>query len=195
MTHLSDLNINSLYTYADYLKWQFEERVELIKGKVFELAAPNRIHQGVTGKIFLKIGMFLESSPYFVYQAPFDVRFPRKSKEDKDVITVLQPDICVICDATKLDERGCIGAPDIVVEVLSPGNKAKELCFKYEVYEESGVKEYWIVSPQDETCVINTLQQGKYQASRVMTYGDTVTSSVLPGFQLDLTELFEAVKR
>jgi Uma2 family endonuclease len=100
-----------------------------------------------------------------------------------------------VCDETKLDDKGCLGAPDLVVEVLSPGNNAKELRNKYEVYEQSGVKEYWIVSPQDETFLIYTLVDGHYQPSRVMTYGDTVVSSVLPGFSLDIAALFTSAKK
>ena len=192
---LADLDLNKIYTYADYFKWQFDERVELIKGKIFEMSAPNRLHQKMSFKLAKKIDDFLEGYPCSMYEAPFDVRFPRKSKDDKDVITVLQPDICVICDPAKLDDRGCIGAPDIIVEILSPGNKAKELRNKYEIYEESGVKEYWIVSPQDETFLIYTLHNERYVPSRIMTYGDTVISSVLPGFSLDLTALFETVKK
>ena len=131
---LADLDINKIYTYADYYKWKFEERVELIKGKIFEMSpAPNRLHQEIAGKLYLRLGTFLYNNPCKVYIAPFDVRLPRKSKNDKDITTVLQPDLCVICDPSKLDVRGCIGAPDIVVEVLSPSNNKKELKNKYEV--------------------------------------------------------------
>ncbi len=192
---LADLNLNNIYTYADYLKWQFEERVELIRGKIFEMSAPSRLHQAFSTKIAAKLDNFLEGHPCSVYAAPFDVRFPTKSPDNGSITTVLQPDICVVCDPTKLDDRGCIGAPDIVVEILSPGNKAKELRNKYEIYEECGVPEYWIVSPQDETFILYLLNDGKYQSGRVLTYGDVVNSSTLIGFTLDLTWLFEAVKK
>jgi Uma2 family endonuclease len=116
---------------------------------------------------------------------------PRKSKADKDITTVVQPDICVICDLSKLDDKGCIGAPDIVVEILSPGNNKKELRNKYEVYEESGVKEYWIVWPEHKNFLKYTLDdQGKYQPSRVMIAGDEVVTPILPGFVLKLDEVF-----
>lgn len=188
---LADLDLNKIYTYADYYKWRFEERVELIKGRIFKMSpAPNRRHQDLSTHLHVAIYNFLKGQRCKVYAAPFDVRFPRKSKDDKDIVTVLQPDICVICDESKLDKRGCIGAPDIVVEILSPGNNAKELKNKYEVYEEAGVKEYWIVSPQDETFLVYTLCDGKYLSSRARTTGDIITSTVLPGFSLDLTELF-----
>jgi Uma2 family endonuclease len=189
---LSELDINKAYTYADYFKWQFEERVELLKGKIFKMSpAPNRAHQTLTGYIYLEIGVFLRNKTCKVYVAPFDVRLPIKSKKDEDITTVLQPDICVVCDQSKLDKRGCIGAPDIVVEVLSPGNNAKEIKNKFEIYESAGVTEYWVVSPQNQTFILNTLVDGKYQPSRIMTAGDVVTSTVLPGFSMDLTGLFE----
>ena len=190
----ADLDLNKVYTYADYFKWQFEERVELIKGRIFKMSpAPNSMHQRLSGDIYGQLWSFLKGKKCSAFSAPFDVRLPRKSKEDKDIITVLQPDICVICDLNKIDVKGCIGAPDIVVEILSPGNNATELKNKYEVYEESGVKEYWVVSPQNNTFIIYTLINGKYDASRLMVAGDVITSSVLDGFSLDLTELFEGI--
>lgn len=191
---LADLDINKTYTYADYFKWKFEERVELIKGRIFKMSpAPNRRHQRLSGDIYYELRNYLKGKKCEVYVAPFDVRLPRKSKEDKDIITVLQPDICVICDPAKLDDRGCIGAPDIVVEILSPGNNSKELKNKYEIYEESGVSEYWVVSPQDQTFALYRLEAGTYQSSRLMVAGDIVTSTVLPGFTLNLSELFEKI--
>ena len=190
--HLSDLDLNKTYTYADYFKWTFEERVELIKGRIFRMSpAPNRLHQRLNLKIAVRFENFLRNNNCSVYTAPFDVRFPRKSKNDKDIITVLQPDICVVCDPAKLDERGCIGAPDLVVEILSPGNNTREMKNKYEIYEEAGVKEYWVVSPQNETFLLYTLIDGKYQPSRTMAAGHVVTSAVLPGFTLNLEDLFK----
>lgn len=191
---LADLNINNNYSYADYLKWNFKERVELIKGKLFKMSpAPNRIHQGLSGYLFYLLYDRLKGNPCKVYSAPFDVRLPGKSKEDKDVFTVLQPDLCVICDQSKLDPRGCIGAPDIVVEILSPSNNVVELKNKYDVYEQAGVTEYWVVSPQDKTFLVYTLRDGKYTASRLMVAGDVVTSSVLDGLSIDLADMFDSV--
>ncbi len=188
---LADLDINKVYTYADYYKWKFEERVELIKGRIFKMSpAPNSMHQEVVGNIYLKLGNFLYRNPCKVYVAPYDVRLPRKSKDDKDIFTVIQPDLCVICDPAKRDARGCIGAPDIVVEVLSPSNNKKELKNKYEVYEEAGVKEYWVVFPPEKTMLIYMLIEGKYVPSRLMVSGDVVTSSILPGFSMELSEVF-----
>ncbi len=191
---LAELDLNKVYSYADYFKWQFDERVELIKGKIFKMSpAPNFDHQVLAGEIYRALGNFLAKQKCRTFIAPFDVRLPKKSTEDKDIYTVLQPDVCVVCDPTKHDKKGCIGAPDIVVEVLSPGNNAKELKNKFDIYEESGVKEYWIVSPQDKTFLVNTLVGGRYITSRPMASGDIVTTSILPGFSMDLKELFDTL--
>lgn len=191
-----DFSYKGTYTYADYLKWTVEERLELIKGKIFRMSpAPNYIHQRLVSDIHGHLWSFLRTKSCQAFVAPFDVRLPRKSKRDEDVITVVQPDVCVVCDPAKLDNRGCIGAPDVVVEVLSPSNNRKELKQKYEVYEESGVKEYWIVSPQDHTFFVYTLIDGKFQPSRLMGEDDVMTSTVLEGFSLNLEELFGSIPK
>ena len=102
----------------------------------------------------------------------------------------MQPDLCVICDPEKLDDLGCLGAPDLIVEILSPGNNKKELQLKYDVYEASGVNEYWVIHPDERTLLIYTLESGKYRPSRLFTFGDRIRSQALPGFDLDLNEVF-----
>lgn len=180
------------YTYADYLKWTFEEQVELIKGKIFKMSpAPKRLHQKISGQIFYSLYNSLKGQKCEVYSAPFDVRLPVKSKKNDDITTVVQPDICVICDPSKLDDAGCIGAPDLIIEILSKGNNKKELQNKYEVYEESGVKEYWVVSPDEQTLLIYTLVDNQYRASRLFTRGDEIKTPILPGFVLALDDVFE----
>lgn len=187
----NEIDVSLTYTYANYLNWLFPERVELIKGKVFEMSpAPSRVHQEVTGNLYRKLGNFLSGKECKVYIAPFDVRFPKESKKDKDIYTVLQPDICVICDKGKLDYRGCVGAPDIVVEVLSPGNTKMELVNKYKIYEEFGVKEYWVVSQSKQNILIYTLDSGKFRPSEVFNSNDIITSPFLPGFELKLNDVF-----
>ncbi|MEX2512917.1 MAG: Uma2 family endonuclease [Cyclobacteriaceae bacterium] len=179
------------YTYADYLGWEMEEMVELIRGKVFrQAAAPRVIHQRVAGNVFVAFSIYLKGKKCDVFIAPFDVRLPVKSKKNEDIDTVVQPDICVICDPDKLDEAGCIGAPDLIVEVLSQGNNKKELQNKYDVYEESGVREYWVIHPSECTLVVYTLINGRYDASKIFTHGDRVASQAVAGFVLDLEEVF-----
>ncbi|WP_373494409.1 Uma2 family endonuclease [Aquiflexum sp.] len=180
------------YTYADYLTWQMDEMVELIKGKIFrQAAAPRSNHQRVSGTVFNSLFNFLKGRKCEVFAAPFDVRLPVKSKKNEDIDTVVQPDICVICDSEKIDEFGCVGAPDLVLEILSPGNNKKELQNKYEVYEESGVKEYWVIHPNECTLIIYTLIEDKYSTSKILTMGDFAKSKAIEGFELDLSEVFE----
>jgi len=184
------------HSYADYLTWQMEEVVELIKGKIFKkaAAAPKRIHQKVSGELFLRLGNFLKGKKCQVYSAPFDVRFTTSSKEDKKIYDVVQPDICVICDLEKLDDRGCIGAPDLIVEILSPGNSKTELKHKFELYESNGVREYWIIHSETQDLLIYSLNDGNYVPSRLFTSGDVVKSNVIKGFKLDLEAFFEDIE-
>jgi Uma2 family endonuclease len=191
----SDLDLSKTYSYADYLKWTFDERLELIKGKIFKMTpAPASAHQRISLVLSNELYNYLKDKTCEVYYAPFDVRLPRKGEnEDKKIFTVVQPDICVICDPKKIDKRGCTGAPDIAIEILSPGNNQKELKNKYEVYEESGVLEYWIISPQDKTFLKYTLFDGKYQPSKLLTIGDIITTPVLPGFELNLETVFAGI--
>jgi Uma2 family endonuclease len=191
----ADLDFSLSYTYADYLKWTFEERLELIKGKLFKLSAPNRWHQKLSGEIFWRLYSFLRGKPCEepceVYAAPFDVRLPRKSKRNRDIFTVVQPDLCVICDQSKLDRKGCLGSPDIVVEILSPGNYRRELLDKYKVYQESGVKEYWVFMYNEQICIqyMNNFE-GRFSTMRPLGLFDTLNTPVLPGFELHLTDVF-----
>jgi Uma2 family endonuclease len=188
-----DIDLSLTYSYANYLNWFFDDRVELIKGKVSKMSpAPSTLHQEISANIFSVIHNHLKGRSCKVFYAPFDVRFPKESKADNDILTVLQPDICVICDPKKIDTKGCIGAPDIVIEILSPGNNKMELLHKYGVYEEFGVKEYWVVSPGDKTLLKYTLdKEGRYQPSKLFTLSEKVYSEVLTGFELDLDAVFE----
>ncbi|WP_162344172.1 Uma2 family endonuclease [Cyclobacterium salsum] len=183
------------YSYADYLLWDLEEMVEIIKGRYFKMnAAPKRLHQKISLHIATELYQFLKGKPCEVYEAPFDVRLPVKSLKNEEIFTVVQPDICVICDPKKLDEAGCLGAPELIIEILSPGNNKKELQYKYEVYEESGVKEYWIIHPNEQTLLVYTLKADKYVPSRLFTSGDSVKSACIEGFALDLESLFKEME-
>lgn len=123
ITSLSQLDPNGSYTYADYLKWKFKEQIELIKGKIMEMSpAPTSLHQRISMKLTLEFAKNFDNHNCRLYAAPFDVRFPDKQGNIK---TVVQPDLCVICDVSKIDLKGCIGAPDLIVEILSPGNTKK----------------------------------------------------------------------
>lgn len=180
------------YTYADYLRWQFEERLELFRGRIFRLADPNTKHQVIAGNFFVLVKIFLANQKCQSFIAPFDVRLPvRNRKKDNEITTVVQPDICIVCDESKIDERGCCGAPDLVVEILSPGNSSKEVKLKFELYEEAGVKEYWIVYPGEESVAVFTLnEQGKYSGAFLYAGKDTISSVSITGFTVNLTDIF-----
>ena len=192
ITDINQLDPTKKYTYADYLTWRFKERVELIKGKLFKMSpAPNRKHQRIVMNISGLIWTFLKKHKCQVFVAPFDVRLPVPKNSDKDY-TVVQPDITVVCDESKLDEQGCNGAPDLAVEVLSPGNTQKEMRDKFDIYEEAGVREYWIVDPAQEYLIIYSLNgNDQYIGSRPYGKGMSVSSQVLEGFTLDLDEIFD----
>ncbi len=190
---VEEINFSGVYSYADYMRFEFDERLELIKGQIFRMSpAPSKIHQRILTNILGPIYDTLKGKQCQVYPAPFDVRLAKKTQDDKEVFTVVQPDIVVICDKDKLDKRGCIGTPDIVVEILSPGNNKKELINKYEVYEEAGVKEYWIVSPSEKTFFKYMLNKdGKFLPTKLLTVGEEVTTPIMPGFILNLEEVFQ----
>lgn len=191
ITSLDQLDPNGSYTYADYLRWQFTERVELLRGKIRQMAAPSRKHQGVSQNLSVLLGTALWKSPCKVYVAPFDVRLTRM-RDDKEVKTVVQPDLCVICDPSKLDDRGCNGAPDLIIEILSPGNSRTEMKDKFELYQEAGVLEYWVVSPIEKTIQIWTLdEEGIYISRQPKVEGDMVITPIVPNLAVDVTDVFE----
>ncbi|MCC7245509.1 MAG: Uma2 family endonuclease [Saprospiraceae bacterium] len=192
ITSLSQLDPNGTYTYADYLLWKFEERIEILKGKIAQMAAPNRIHQNISGNLFLMFGNALWKSPSKVYAAPFDVRLTRMNlKGNKEVTTVVQPDICVICEPSKLDVRGCVGAPDLIIEILSPGNGKKEMKDKFEIYQENGVKEYWIVMPDFQAVQVFILNdKGKYIGQPPVVSGDTLKTNIVPDLVINISDVF-----
>lgn len=196
ITDINQLDLNKRYTYADYLTWQFDEMVELIKGKVFRMSpAPGVMHQLISGNLHGLIWNFLRHKECKVFSAPFDVRLPKFPKTDDDtrVNTIVQPDITIICDPTKLDERGCNGAPDWIIEILSKGTSKKDLTEKFDLYQNAGVKEYWIVHPSEATVIPYRLDSdGQYQLirNRPFVKDEFVPVGVFPDFSIDLNEVF-----
>ncbi len=190
---ISMLEPEATYSYANYLRWAFEERVELIKGKLFRMSpAQRRAHQKIDSRIHIEIGSFLKGYTCEIYSAPFDVRFPNNINDSDDqTFTVVQPDICVICDLSKLDDAGCKGAPDLIVEILSPSTASKDLNEKYRLYEEFGVQEYWVVYPGENVLEIYDLTDGLYVLRGKFLREDVVTSKVLKGLEIKLDEVFE----
>jgi Uma2 family endonuclease len=191
ITSLEQLDLNKTYTYADYLKWQFDECVELIRGKIVRMSpAPSSYHQTVSLNLSLVLGNYLKRQNCKLFVAPFDVRLVRK-QNDSEIQTVVQPDLCVICDTTKIDGRGCLGAPDLIIEILSPATSQKDVHDKFDLYEEAGVKEYWIVSPTDHIVDVFLLTEGKYVFVKKYAGNDLVPVNIFESFSIDLKDIFE----
>lgn len=193
ITSLSQLDPQGLYTYSDYLSWQFQERVELIRGRLFPMSpAPNTLHQSVSRELSLRIFTYFNQSGCQAFSAPFDVRLPTSLKKGQTT-TVVQPDLCVICDPNKIDDQGCAGAPDLIIEILSPGNTKREMRDKFQVYQESGVREYWLVHPLDREVRVYVLNpEGKYIGLAPVIEDDFLHSTVFPELEIDLKLVFAA---
>ncbi len=191
VTNLSDLDPAGPYTYADYLLWHFKERIELIGGRIFKMSpSPGLAHQKASQGLNRQLLNFFWKQKCQVFAAPFDVRMPGSGKKGFEA-TVLQPDLCVVCDEEKLDEKGCTGAPDLIVEILSPGNSKREMREKFQIYESAGVREYWIVHPIDRTALVYILtEEGRFSGLAPLTEEDTLKSTIFPDLDVHLPEVF-----
>ena len=194
ITNIKQLDLKGNYTYSDYLLWQFKERVELIKGKIFKMSpAPGSFHQEVSFELSGILYNYFKKKSCKVFAAPFDVRLInfKESTADHQITTVVQPDLCVICDTQKIDERGCLGAPDLIIEILSPGNSKKEMDIKFDLYEENGVSEYWMVNPAEKTIAIFVLRNGKYIGIKPIIEDSTLESPTFPELKFKVKKIFE----
>ena len=190
----SQMKAEQKWTYADYLTWPEGERWELIDGVAYNMSpAPTRRHQELSGELFRQIANQLKGKSCKVYDAPFDVRLPDYPDQSDDGIeTVVQPDIVVVCDPSKLDERGCKGAPDLVIEISSPGTAERDLKDKFKLYQKTGVKEYWVVHPTDKTTMIFKLNDaGEYGRPDIYGSADKVSVPLLGDLEIDLAEVFD----
>ena len=192
ITQLSDLDLSKTYTYSDYLLWQFHERVELIKGFIMKMSpAPSMVHQRISNNLSFELNNYFRRKSCDVFQAPFDVRLPIASAK-KDA-TVVQPDLCIICDENKLDTRGCNGSPDLIIEIISSSNSKHDVDTKFKLYEEAAVKEYWLVEPNDKMILIYTLINGKYIGLKPFTEGEKIESPLFPELDIALEDVFYKV--
>ena len=197
MDSIDELDFSKTYTYADYYSWKFEERVELFKGKVYPIGdSPGINHQQVLGNVAGELYSFLKGKETEVLMAPLDIRLVAKGIKDEEITTVVQPDVIVFCDRSTLDDRGGIGSPSIVIEILLPGKNDKEITLKYDLYEEFGIKEYWIVRLDEQSLTQYVLNEdGKYVGKRPSTAGDKVTTDLIPGFELAMTDVFHKFEK
>jgi Uma2 family endonuclease len=190
------LDLNKRYTYADYVTWLDNKARELIHGFIKMMApAPRMEHANISINIagYLWSIVRKNKGKCKVFSAPFDVRFPKHGETADDKIdTVVQPDICVICDLSKLDERGCCGAPDMIVEILSPSTFKKDVTEKFALYEEHGVKEYWMVHPNDKAINVYLLQEnGKYDDGTLYEWKTKIPVYIFDNYMLELNDIFE----
>ena len=197
ITKLSQLDLNKKYSYADYLLWKIKERVELFKGMIAEMSpAPSTTHQRILLILTRIFDAFFIHHSCSLFFAPIDVRLlnKKKSTKDKDIYTVVQPDLIVVCNENKIDERGCLDAPDLVVEILSPGNSNKEMNIKYELYEEAGVQEYWIIHPAERQLLIYVLENGIFIGKKPIIESENAISYLFPKLKFPLKKLFVGIK-
>jgi Uma2 family endonuclease len=184
---------DELFTYGDYLKWDDDERWELIDGIAYNMTpAPSRFHQKISGDLFLQLGNFFRNTSCHLYAAPFDVRLPEGDEADEAVRTVVQPDISVICDQSKLDDKGCKGSPDMIVEILSPSTARKDMKEKFVRYERAGVREYWIVDPSGKIVTVFKLSsEGLFGRPDVYGKEDRIKISIVDGLEVELLSVFD----
>lgn len=182
------------YTYADYLQWEGPERFELIDGDAIMLASPARIHQEISMELSRQFANYLGDKKCRVYAAPFDVRlFEEEGDRPEDVQTVVQPDISIICDRDKLDDRGCKGAPDLTLEILSPSSTRHDLLVKLNLYQRAGVREYWVVSPEDKSVHIFLLDGDALALRDVYGVKDVAKVHILDGCFIELSKVFAQI--
>jgi Uma2 family endonuclease len=189
------LDENEQYTYADYVRWFDDVRRELINGIIHVMSAPWTKHARTSQRLYVLIAAFIEERQgnCEVFYAPFDIRLPVEGKTaDKQITTVMQPDICVVCDPSKIDKKGCLGAPDFIIEISSPSTKKYDLTTKFYRYESAGVKEYWIIDLKTETIHAFVLQDtGRYGVGKQYSGKQKVPVRTLPGLTVNVAALFE----
>ena len=184
------------YTYADYLQWPDETRYELIDGEAFLMSpAPLVEHQEIAGEVFRQLANQLDGQPCRPYIALVDVRLPRTDEADAAIDTVVQPDVLVVCDPGKVDRRGVRGAPDWLLEVLSPSTAAHDQIAKRRTYERAGVREYWLVHPGDRTLTVYVLDNGQYGRPDIYELKDETPIGVLPGVSIAWDALVERLPK
>jgi Uma2 family endonuclease len=174
------------FTYGDYSRWSEDERWELIDGQAYAMSAPSRLHQEIIFEVGRQIGNYLKGKSCKGYVAPFDVRLPKNNEKDDKVDTVVQPDISVICDKNKLDDKGCRGAPDWVIEILSPSTATRDMDVKHQLYQQHGVKEYWIISSTEKWGMKYILNEHQmYDPPKIFSLSETTQVSLFPDLLIE----------
>ena len=179
------------YTFKDCLTWEENERIEIINGEAIMMALPSRVHQEIVAELIRQFGNFLEGKGCRVYPTPFGVRLFEKDGDTPDnVDTMVEPDLSVVCDSDKLDKYGCKGAPDLVVEVLSPSSLRHDRLIKLGLYQRAGVRECWIVDPENKALQVFTLEGGFLRIHEEYGREDVAKVNVLNGCFIELGKVF-----
>lgn len=183
---------NQEYTYADYLIWPEIERWEIIDGTPYMQAAPSPLHQEVLTELIKQFAVYLTGKPCKVYPAPFCVRLPQgNEKNPEDIKNVVEPDISIVCDRSKIDDKGCNGAPDMIIEIMSPSSGKMDRVVKFNKYEKAGVKEYWIVEPEQKIVSVFTIQpDNRYGRPDVYAEEDAIKVGIFETLVIDLKSVF-----
>ncbi|MDR1701701.1 MAG: Uma2 family endonuclease, partial [Sporomusaceae bacterium] len=178
------------YTYEDYCKIDDDKRYEVINGVIYLMTAPNMIHQRISSNLHGIFWRYLRGKKCEVFHAPFDVLLPKKDEPSQKSSNIVQPDISIVCDREKLKKRGCFGSPDLIVEILSPSTSKRDMKEKFSLYQEHGVKEYWVVDPFNQ--IISRFgyeeRSKEYQKPEYFVRDETITPLIFPDLQIKLEE-------
>lgn len=182
----------SQYSYADYLTWSEDERWEIIDGIAYMQAAPSPTHQLISGELYRQFANYLQDKPCKVYPAPFCVRLTEGAeKQNDDIKIVVEPDITVVCNSSKIDEKGCNGTPDLIIEVLSPSSIKQDRVIKFNKYEKAAVKEYWVVEPEGKLVSVFVLQSNnRYGRPEIYTEDQKIGVNIFSDLIIDLSKVF-----
>lgn len=180
------------YTYADYLKWPDNgERWEIIDGIAYMLTAPNVRHQRILMQLSVEFGTYLRGRQCQAFAAPFDVILPDKNETEITSTNVVQPDLLVVCDRRKLDGKKCVGAPDLVIEVMSPSTVKRDIVYKYQLYERSGVREFWLIQPDYSVIQQFINEDGVFKKIGDFFHDDEMSPHIFPDMVINLNNVFE----
>jgi len=179
------------YSYADYLTWDDDRRYEIIDGEVFDMTSPGVLHQSISMELARILANYFENKSCKVFAAPLDVLLAKNASKAEEVFTVVQPDIMVVCDPKKIEERGIVGAPDLVVEIISPSTSSKDNIIKRRIYEQAGVKEFWLVHPVDRLIRVYRLgKDGLFGREDIYDDQAQIEIAQFAGLSIDCRRLF-----
>ncbi|MCX7950907.1 MAG: Uma2 family endonuclease [Clostridiales bacterium] len=184
-------NYNLKYTYEDYIKWDDDNKYEIIDGTPYLLASPSLEHQRISIRLSGELYNYFKNKKCEVITAPFDVVLFKEGEEPFKSKNIVQPDISIICDENKLNERGCFGSPNLIIEILSPSTTSIDYVKKLNLYQEYKVKEYWIVNPKSKTVQIFKLVEDRYDITEIYLYNDIIKVDMFEGLEIKLEDIFK----